>query len=102
MKVVRRKNSRGASGGQDPSTDAEELERPLTPPDTTPISLELLDELFEAEDPRVQSGIAADESDDDLDFVRMSGLTRLQTPADSHYIEQLTSALSADQIAEEK
>jgi tetratricopeptide (TPR) repeat protein len=69
--------------------DQEELERSLTPPEDTAISPELLDELFEMEDPRVQSGADESDSDDDLDFIRMSGLTSPQASADLGAIDEL-------------
>jgi LysM repeat protein len=58
-----------------------ELERELMPPEDAAISPELLDELFDEKDPRVQSGTnERDPDDDDLDFIRMSGLTSPDVP----------------------
>ncbi len=68
-------------------TDSDDMERSLTPMEETTITPDLLDQLFESEDPRVQSGISEDESDDDLDFIRMSGLT---SPEVSDDIDSIT------------
>ncbi len=75
----------------EPSVDPVELERSVTPPEDTAITPELLDELFETEDPRVQSGNASDDSDDDLDFIRMSGLTSPEISADIDAIDEIIS-----------
>ncbi len=64
------------------ANDPGELESSLTPPESTTLNPDVLDKLFEREDPRVQSGTTDDDSDDDLDFIRMSGLTSPKVSAD--------------------